>query len=127
MPVTVGDLMTRSVHTIRPEMRVGQAIHLMTQHGITSLPVVSAHGHLLGMISDSQLLPLVVRPELADDFVGDHMKRDMATTTEEAEIDSLVADLIAKDPSPAGAARRETGRADQPHAFHEVRPQPDAD
>ncbi len=96
MPVTVGDLMTRSVHTIRPEMRVGQAIHLMTQHGITSLPVVSAHGHLLGMISDSQLLPLVVRPELADDFVGDHMKRDMATTTEEAEIDGLVADLIAK-------------------------------
>jgi CBS domain-containing protein len=65
--LTVGDLMTRSVHTIRPEMRVGQAIHLMTQHGITSLPVVSAHGHLLGMISDSQLLPLVVRPELADD------------------------------------------------------------
>jgi CBS domain-containing protein/CheY-like chemotaxis protein len=96
MPTTVGDLMTRNVHTIRPEMRVGQAIHLMTQHGITSLPVVSAHGHLLGVISDSQLLPLVIRPELADDFVGDHMNREMATTTEDTEIDGLVADLISK-------------------------------
>ena len=96
MMTTVGDLMTRNVHTIRPETRVGQAINLMTQHGITSLPVVSAHGQLLGLISDSQLILLVNRPELAEDFVGDHMVRDMATTTEETEIHELVSEFIAR-------------------------------
>jgi CBS domain-containing protein/CheY-like chemotaxis protein len=94
MPTTVGDLMTRSVHTIFPETRIGQAIHLMTQHGITSLPVVSAQGRFLGLISDSQLLPLVVRPDLANDFVGDHMVRDVATTTVDAPIADLVAELV---------------------------------
>lgn len=96
MQTTVGDLMTRNVHTIRPETRIGQAITMMTQHRITSLPVVAAHGKFLGLITDSQLLPLVVRPDLADDFVGDHMVRDAATTSEETPIAGLVDEFVSK-------------------------------
>lgn len=86
---TVGDLMTRTVLTIRPETTLGQAVTLMTQHGITALPVVSASGELLGLISDFQLLPVVYQPELRSEWVGDHMVREVECTTE----DTLVADL----------------------------------
>lgn len=86
---TVGDLMTRNVHTIRPETTLGQAVTLMTQHGITALPVVSAHGELLGLISDFQLLPVVYEPELRSEWVGDHMVREVETTTEDTPVEAL--------------------------------------
>jgi CBS domain-containing protein/CheY-like chemotaxis protein len=86
---TVGDLMTRNVLTIRPETTLGQAVTLMTQHGITALPVVSASGELLGLISDFQLLPVVYQPELQAEWVGDHMVREVECTTEETPVADL--------------------------------------
>lgn len=86
---TVGDLMTRTVLTIRPETTLGQAVTLMTQHGITALPVVSASGELVGLISDFQLLPVVYEPELRSEWVGDHMVRDVECTTEDTPVAAL--------------------------------------
>ena len=50
------DVMHRSVVPIRPHMSVVAAAALLTAHGVTSAPVVTAEGVLRGMVSEVDLL-----------------------------------------------------------------------
>ena len=61
--VTAGDLMSRPPVTIGPFDLVSHAAHLMYHHGITRLPVVSAGGRLVGIISRSDVLSVFSRPD----------------------------------------------------------------
>jgi CBS domain-containing protein len=57
----VKQIMTRRVFTIAPEAFIVQAAELMTENKIAGLPVVQADGEVVGMITDSDLLRLLVR------------------------------------------------------------------
>ena len=59
--LTVDRLMTRRVLTITPEAPIVHAAELMTQHKIAGLPVVDAEGGVVGIITESDLLRLLVR------------------------------------------------------------------
>lgn len=50
----VADVMTESVETIPPELRVGEAAAMMTNFGIKHLPVVD-DGDYVGMISSTDI------------------------------------------------------------------------
>src|ERR1700755_519814 len=50
------DVMERNVVTIGPEATVVEAAKLMTQHDVSALPVVDAHGQLVGVISEADLI-----------------------------------------------------------------------
>lgn len=50
----VSDIMTESVETIPPELRVGEAAAMMTNFGINHLPVVQ-EGDYVGMISSTDI------------------------------------------------------------------------
>ncbi len=52
--LSVTDLMTESVETIPPELRVGDAAEMMTTFGIKHLPVVE-DGDYVGMISSTDI------------------------------------------------------------------------
>ena len=52
----VRDIMTPSPITIRPDTPVPTALHLMREHKVRRLPVVDAHGRLVGIVSDKDLL-----------------------------------------------------------------------
>ena len=83
---TVGEVMIRSVLTIRPETTIGQAVNLMTQYRITSLPVVDQDQRLLGLISDYVLMRTVNEPDLINERVGQHMTRDVMTIEESTSL-----------------------------------------
>lgn len=51
-----GDIMTRPVVSIRPSQSYREAIELLTQHRLTGLPVVDEEGHLLGFLSEKDVL-----------------------------------------------------------------------
>ncbi|MEJ1977130.1 MAG: CBS domain-containing protein [Acetobacteraceae bacterium] len=52
----VADLMTRQVLAIDPETPLVQAIHLMTEHKISGLPVVGQNGQVVGILTEGDLL-----------------------------------------------------------------------
>ncbi len=52
----VGNLMTRTVVTVSPETSGLRGMDLMVTHGFHSLPVVASDGHLLGIVTDTDLL-----------------------------------------------------------------------
>lgn len=59
--LTVSQLMTRRVFTVTPEASIVHAAELMTQHKVAGLPVVDASGAVIGIVTESDLLTLLVR------------------------------------------------------------------
>ena len=53
----VSDVMTAKPHCIGPETTVAQAVVIMIDRGFRHLPVVSAHGDILGVFSARDALP----------------------------------------------------------------------
>ena len=55
-PKLVGDVMTREVVTIGPQASYTEIVHAMLKHDVSGLPVLSADGELLGMVTDADLI-----------------------------------------------------------------------
>ena len=54
--MTVADFMTRRVITVAPDASLAEAAKLMLDHKISGLPVVDAAGHVVGIVSEHDLL-----------------------------------------------------------------------
>ncbi|GAC1334283.1 MAG: CBS domain-containing protein [Candidatus Dormibacteria bacterium] len=52
----VGEIMTRSVVTTRPEALVVDIVRLMARNKITGLPVVDSSNRLIGVVSESDII-----------------------------------------------------------------------
>ncbi len=59
--LTVGKLMTRKVFTVTPDALIVHAAELMTEYKIAGLPVVDEVGGIIGIVTESDLLRLLVR------------------------------------------------------------------
>jgi CBS domain-containing protein len=66
----VGDVMTRSVHTVDADETFGRALLIMHDNRFRHLPVLE-HGKLVGMVSGRSALD----PEL-EDFVSESRRRE---------------------------------------------------
>ena len=77
---TVGQLMTRSVFTVRPGDIIDLAASLMDWEQIRHIPVEDEDGKLVGLVSHRQLLRLVARgPAQKEMRVEEIMRRDPLT------------------------------------------------
>src|SRR5574341_1179381 len=54
----VGDIMTGTAVSVRPETRVSEIARLMSQHAISGLPVVDADNRVVGVVTE---LDMIVR------------------------------------------------------------------
>jgi CBS domain-containing protein len=52
----IGDIMTREVFTLHPEMSIARAWELMLEHVIKAMPVVDENQRVLGMLTDEDLI-----------------------------------------------------------------------
>ncbi|MEB3176164.1 MAG: CBS domain-containing protein, partial [Synechococcus sp.] len=52
----VADVMTAPVISVSPETPLQQAVQLMSDHHISGLPVLDAKGHLVGELTEQQLM-----------------------------------------------------------------------
>ena len=50
------EIMSTPVVTVRPETPLKEVAELMAKHRITGVPVVDARGHLVGIISKSDMM-----------------------------------------------------------------------
>ena len=53
----VADIMTREVVTLSPDSTVAEAARRFTESRISGAPVVDGEGHLVGMLTEGDLLP----------------------------------------------------------------------
>lgn len=56
MPKTVADAMTLNPITVKPEQALQQAIQILADNNISSVPVVDESGKLLGILSETDIL-----------------------------------------------------------------------
>jgi CBS domain-containing protein len=54
--ITAGDIMTSPVYTVGPDDRVARIIALLCIHRISGVPVVDKNGHLMGLVSERDIL-----------------------------------------------------------------------
>jgi CBS domain-containing protein len=50
------NIMTRQVHTVRPSDPLWKVIDLICRHRVSGIPVLDAKGHLVGLISERDIL-----------------------------------------------------------------------
>ena len=50
------DVMVHDVVTVRPDTDVAEAIKLLTEHDVSALPVLDQEGHLVGILSEADLI-----------------------------------------------------------------------
>lgn len=62
--MTIEDVMTRRVITVGPRAPVQEAARLMVANRVSGLPVVDENRHVLGVISDGDLILRQRRPKL---------------------------------------------------------------
>lgn len=112
------DIMTTRVVTVEPDTAVDEIARRLLQNRISAVPVVDAHGHLVGLVSEGDLmrrsetgterhrswwLTLFALPEqTAIDYVKDHgrhasdvMTREVITVGEESSLEEI-AELLEK-------------------------------
>jgi CBS domain-containing protein len=58
--LTVGKLMARKVVTVTPDAPIVHAAELMTEQKIAGLPVVDPEGAVIGIVTESDLLKMLV-------------------------------------------------------------------
>jgi len=76
--VTAGDLMTHSPVTVAPDDTVEHAARLMSQRMLKRLPVVDANGHLVGIISRTDVLAIFDRSgqDIRKEIITDVMQNE---------------------------------------------------
>lgn len=85
--ITAGDLMTSPAVTITPDDTIERAARLMYARKVKRLPVVDANGHLVGIVSRSDLLSVFsrsdsdIRGEILDEVIRHDLCTDPAAFT----------------------------------------------
>jgi len=70
------DAMTSPAITVTPETHCKDAAALLVQHRISALPVVDAHGRLVGLVSEADLLTLEATPDPRSQAMPVHVRTE---------------------------------------------------
>ena len=95
---TVKDYMSSNLITFTPDMDVLDAIQKLLKNHITGAPVVDEHGNLIGTLSESDCMQVVVHSaynQSRGGKISDYMSSDVMTVDVDASIVD-VAELFAK-------------------------------
>lgn len=77
MATIVADIMERNVHTIHCQSSILEAERLLARHGVSGAPMVSTDGHVLGVVSLTDITRF--RHEQSGENPGDHMVFEIGT------------------------------------------------
>jgi CBS domain-containing protein len=81
--MNVEDVMTTDVVTVEPETPLKDVARLLTNHGVSGLPVLDRRGEIVGVISEADLMSSLKapreRPGRLARLLGLHRRRRLAT------------------------------------------------
>ena len=81
------DIMTKNVISIKESMPIYEALMLLSKHKISGMPVVDDDNRVEGVLSEKDVLKIMVDSHLpARSVVGDYMSRDVITFKEDDNV-----------------------------------------
>ncbi len=81
----IKSIMTTDVISVHPQTPIFDALRLLTKHGISGLPVVDPEMHVKGILSEKDVLKILLDKKLDDKkTVDDYMTRDVVSFQEDA-------------------------------------------
>ncbi len=109
-PMKVGEIMTPDVLSVTEDAPVRDIARILDRHRISGLPVCDGQGHMVGLVSEYDL---IAKPNART--AGEAMTRDVISVMEDTSVDEVRFFAgQSQDQAGAGAARPETGRHRQP-------------
>lgn len=84
------DIMTHPVVTVRPEMLLTDAVRLLLRHHISGMPVLSAEGAMVGIITEHDILNFAFSGQAADTRVEEAMSQPVISLPPDAELATVV-------------------------------------
>jgi len=90
MNFKVKHAMTNRVVTVRDSAMVDEVFELLLRHRISGMPVVNDDEHIVGVITERDLLNLLYNPETEQGQVSDYMTPNALTVEE----DGLLIDAV---------------------------------
>lgn len=90
--VKVADYMTKRLVTFTPQTNVVEAMGMLLDKRISGAPVVDADGALVGILSEVDLLEVVIQDSYYNESAGivaDYMRTEVETVEPECDIYSL--------------------------------------
>jgi CBS domain-containing protein len=67
----ISEIMTRDVFTVPPDMSVKELANLLFQKEISGLPVVDKEGHILGMVTEKDIIKMAMPKYLEYEGLND--------------------------------------------------------
>ncbi len=90
--LNVGDYMTQSIMTFRPEQDVIAAARILAQRGFSGAPVVDDRGNLAGILSDTDCIRAMVKFGFDPDWRG-LVSEFMSPNVETVDIEDSILDV----------------------------------
>lgn len=90
--LNVGDYMTQSIMTFRPEQDVIAAARILAQRGFSGAPVVDDRGNLAGILSDTDCIRAMVKFGFDPDWRG-LVSDFMSPNVETVDIEDSILDV----------------------------------
>lgn len=90
--VKVADYMTRRLVTFTPDTNVVEAMRLLLKNSISGAAVVDDDGQLVGILSEVDLMDVIIQDSYYDEsvgIVGDYMKSPVDTISPDLDIYQL--------------------------------------
>ncbi len=84
--------MSKSLVTLRPDMDVIQAVHLLVEHKISGAPVLDDHGNIVGMLTERDCMEVVLKASYHGEL-GGQVEQYMSRVVRTVDVDSSLLDL----------------------------------
>ena len=85
--IPVNKVMTKEVITVRADTPIYDALHLLKVNKISGLPVIKDDRTLIGMLTEKDVLQILINPKVAvNATVEQYMTRKLVTFVEEDDI-----------------------------------------
>jgi CBS domain-containing protein len=89
------DIMTKRLLTVRPSAKTFEVIKLMADHSVTGLPVVSDDMELLGMVTEKDILKvLLYSKDAKKKTAADLMTREITSFPEDGDLMPILKSLV---------------------------------
>lgn len=87
--VSVRDYMATDLLTLKPEMEILRAVHLLLEHDFGGAPVVDEAGRLVGILTEKDCMKVVLNAGYHSEYggrVAEYMSREVVTLRPEDSI-----------------------------------------
>ena len=93
--VRAKDVMSKRVMTLKPDSRVVDVIRFLAEHKVTGAPVVSDDMHLLGMVTEKDILMMLLYDKnIKTKTVADLMTKEVISFAEEDDLMEIFKILV---------------------------------